>query len=93
MHVSPGTGQEAGKEAVRGERGIKEEGRQIVGSRSMRTVLEAAALGILTWKLDWILKSCGFLSIWGVPGLCVFFSTTQVLLRLRGLEPLYRTGL
>lgn len=48
VHVSPGTGQEAGKEAVRGEGGIKEEGRQIVGSRSMRTVLEAAALGILT---------------------------------------------
>lgn len=89
MHVSAGTGQEAGKEAMGGERGIKEEGRQIVGSCSMRTALEAAASGILTWKLDYIRNSWGFLSIWG---LCVFFSITQVLFRLRGLEPPQKTG-
>lgn len=52
MHVSPGTGQEAVKEAVGGERGIEEEGRQTVGSRSMRTALEAAASGTATRKLD-----------------------------------------
>lgn len=45
-------GQEAGKEAMGGERGIEEEGRQTVGSHSMRTPLEAAAWGTMTRKLD-----------------------------------------